>query len=62
MPRRGNNSDERLIALFLDMLAAERGAGNDAQPVDFRQCIEDLLADAVAEIFLIFCLAKIEEW
>lgn len=29
MPRRGNNSDERLIALFLDMLAAERGAGKN---------------------------------
>jgi integrase/recombinase XerD len=29
MPRRGDNSDERLIALFLDMLAAERGAGKN---------------------------------
>jgi integrase/recombinase XerD len=29
MPRRGNNSDERLIELFLDMLAAERGAGKN---------------------------------
>jgi integrase/recombinase XerD len=29
MPRRGNNSDERLTALFLDMLAAERGAGKN---------------------------------
>ena len=29
MPRRGDNSDQRLIALFLDMLAAERGAGKN---------------------------------
>ncbi|HSR78464.1 MAG TPA: site-specific tyrosine recombinase XerD [Xanthobacteraceae bacterium] len=29
MPRRGDNSNERLIALFLDMLAAERGAGKN---------------------------------
>src|SRR5205807_1801407 len=39
-----------------------RGAANDAQPIDLCQRVENLLAYTVAEIFLIFCRAKIDEW
>src|SRR5207249_10404075 len=39
-----------------------RSAGHDAQPIDLCQCVENLFAYAVAEILLVLCLAKIEEW
>src|SRR6266542_631701 len=39
-----------------------RSAGHDAQPIYLGQGVENFLAHAVAEIFLIFCLAKIQEW
>jgi integrase/recombinase XerD len=50
MPRRGNNSDERLIELFLDMLAAERGAGKNTLAA-YAHDLGDLSAHlAIAEI------------
>ncbi len=32
------------------------------QPVNLRQRVKNFLAYAVTEIFLIFCVANIEEW
>ena len=46
-PRAGRNSDARLIALYFDMLAAERGAGNNTLAAygrdleDFSQFLKD---------------------
>src|SRR5206468_5606228 len=39
-----------------------RSAGHDPQPIYLGQGVENFLAHAIAEIFLIFCLAKIQEW
>src|ERR1700738_4755518 len=52
-----------LVRFGIFTFERERGGARDyAKAFNFRQCIQNLLADAVAKIFLIASLAKIDKW